>query len=404
MGSTPKEAAGPLVEERYRSIFIGLFVNCVVIGIGMTIVGATLPKILGEFSWSYMAAGAVIAAGSIGDLVSSFSGGILVERIGAKAVMVGGLLLETVALAFFAATPSVPINFALSLLIGFGQGAVDVTVSYAVVRIQKRGESRPMGIIHAGYAIGCVVGPVAIGLTIGSGLSWQLIFRGMALIVGLLGAAMLTLPFGRIAVTREEAVAATESESPARLPMFYVAAAILFLYSGLEFGSSKWVGEYFVSVLGCPASVGAFMVSVFWTGLLVGRVAVPVLFRKVEHGVVVVALAFVATGALALTVLIRSPVAAGIGFLVVGLGCSAIFPFVMTIVGNYFRKGQGKAVGFAATGGALGALVFPFAMASVSQGSGLGNGFWLYVLVGLALSVLALAALPMIRRGGTGER
>jgi len=386
-----------LVEKQYRSLYLGLFANCVVIGIGMTIVGATLPKMLTEFSWSYTAAGAVIAAGSLGDFASSFTCGVLIERIGPKAVMVGGIILQTLALAFFAAIPSVVLNFILSLLIGFGQGGIDVTVNYSVARMQKRGESHPMSIMHSAYAIGSVVGPIVIGLIIRSGLHWQLVYRGVGGISVLVGVTMLALPFRRIGIARGETTSEVESESPARLPMFYIAALILFLYVGLEFGSSKWVGEYFVTVLGSQASVGAFMVSVFWTGLLVGRLGIPILFRKVEHGVLLLSLSLVATTSVAFSILVRSPVVAGIGFFVAGLGCSAIYPLVMTIVGHYFRKGQGKAIGFAATGGAVGALVFPFAMAAVSEAVGLKNGFWLYFLLGLVMSAVAATVVPMVR-------
>jgi MFS family permease len=140
------------------------------------------------------------------------------------------------------------------------------------------------------------------------------------------------------------------------------------------------------------------MVSVFWMGLLLGRLGIPILFRKVENGIALVSLSLAATTSLAFSILVRSPVFAGIGFFAAGLGCSAIYPLVMTIVGHYFRMGQGKAIGFAATGGAVGALVFPFAMAAVSEAVGLKNGFWLYVVLGFAMSAVAAAVVPMVRR------
>lgn len=369
----------------------------------MTIVSATLPRMLAEFSWSYTAAGAVIAAGSLGDFVSSLTSGHLIERIGPKAVIVGGMILEALALAFFAATPSVVLGFILSLLIGLGQGGVDVTINYSVARMQKRGESRPMSIMHSAYAIGSVVGPVAIGCVMRSGLRWQLVYRGVAGLAFLLGATMLALPFQRIGHSRAETRREVTAESPPRLPMLSIAALILFLYVGLELGASKWIGEYFVTVLGSPASVGAFMVSVFWAGLLVGRLGIPIMFRKIEHGVLLLSLSLAASASVAFSILVRSPVAAGIGFFAAGLGCSAIYPLVMTVVGHYFRKGQGKAIGFAATGGAVGALVFPFAMAAVSEAVGLKKGFWLYVLLGCAMSALAATVAPMVRRREKGR-
>ena len=387
-----------LIEKPYRSLYLGLLANYVVIGVGMTIFGATLPNMLAEFSWSYTAAGAVIAAGSLGDFASSFTCGFLLDRIGPKAVMVGGIVLQALALALFATSPSVPINFILSLLIGFGQGGIDVTVNYSVARMQKRGESHLMGMMHSAFAIGAVVGPAAIGLVMRSGLAWSLIYRFLAGVSALAGLAMLVLPFGRIGGAEEKPGATKAPESPERTPMLYIAAAILFLYVGLEFGASRWVGEYFVTVLGCKASVGAFMVSVFWTGILLGRLGIPLLFRKAGQGKLLISLSLAATAALAFSLLVRSALAAGLGIFAVGLGCSAIYPLVMSIVGEYFGRGQGKAIGFAATGGSVGALLFPFAMSALSQAAGLGKGFGIYLLLGLAMSGLAATVPPILRR------
>lgn len=387
-----------LIEKPYRSLYLGLLANYVIIGVGMTIFGATLPNMLAGFSWSYTAAGAVIAAGSLGDFVSSLTCGILLDRIGPKKVMVGGIFLQALALAFFATTSSVPINFLLSLLIGFGQGGIDVTVNYSVARMQKRGESHLMGAMHSAFAIGAVVGPAAIGLVIRAGLAWSLIYRILAGISTLAGLAMLVLPFGRIRGAEEMTGATKCPERPERSPMLYIAAAILLLYVGLEFGASRWVGEYFVTVLGCEASVGAFVVSLFWTGILFGRLGIPLLFRKAEQGKLLISLSLAATAALAFSLLVRSPLAAGLGIFAVGLGCSAIYPLVMSIVGEYFGKGQGKAIGFAATGGSVGALLFPLAMSALSQAAGLGKGFGIYLFLGLAMSGLAMSIPSILRR------
>ncbi len=252
-----------------------------------------------------------------------------------------------------------------------------------------------MSVMHSAYAIGAVAGPATIGLILRSSLRWQLLYRGLAGILAATAVLAMALPFPRISADR---VRKSEPTVLRRRAMFYLGAALLFLYVGLEFGTSRWVGEYFVSVLHSPASLGAFMVSVFWTGLLIGRLSIPALFRRVEQAVLLLALSLMATASVALTILVRSPVVAGVGFFLAGLGCSAIFPLVMTIVGQYFRTEQGAAIGFAATGGAVGALVFPFAMAAVSGTVGLRYGFLLYVLLGLATTVVAAVVVPTVRR------
>lgn len=388
-----------LIEPRYRSLYVGLFGNFVVFGIGMTIIGATLPKILAEFSWSYTGAGAVIAAGALGYFLSTYLSGVLLQRLGPRAVVCGGLVVQATALMFFAATPSILLNFLLNLLIGLGQGATEVTINYSVVRMERKGDSHLMSIMHAAFSVGAVIGPFVIGLIIRAGLGWQLMYRGLGLITLLMAVILSLLPFNRLThANADDETVDKATARPERHPMFYLAFLVLLVYVGVELGSSNWVGEYFVTVLGASASVGAFMVSVFWIGLLIGRVGVPMVFRGVEHAKVLTGLALFTTMSLAGAILFKTPIIVGFGFFLAGLGCSAIYPLVMTILGHYFSAGQNRAIGFAAAGGGVGSLVFPFVMATVSQAFGLRVGFLLYVIMGLGMSALAFAVFRQVRK------
>ena len=73
-----------------------------------------------------------------------------------------------------------------------------------------------------------------------------------------------------------------------------------------------------------------------------------------------------------------------------GLGCSVFYPAVITILGSCFPYAQGQAIGFAATGGGIGAFVFPFLMSALAQGWGLRAGFATYAVFGIAMTLAAL--------------
>ncbi len=51
-----------IVEKPFRRLFAALFLLFIVLGMSMTIIGATLPRILEDFDWTYAEAGIVIAA------------------------------------------------------------------------------------------------------------------------------------------------------------------------------------------------------------------------------------------------------------------------------------------------------------------------------------------------------
>lgn len=378
------------IESRFRSLFTAMLVNFTLFGVTLTIIGATLPKIISEFQWSYIATGAVISAGSIGYFVSTFISGILVQRLSPRVIIATGLALQAMGLSLFASRPIVLFNLLLNLLIGLGQGGTEVVVNFSVVRMERSGQSRLMSLMHAAFAVGGVIGPFVVGMLISV---WRIFYRLMALASILMAGTFLPLPFSRLAGE------AAKSEDEPRViellkrPLLILAFLILFLYVGTELGVSVWVAEYYVKILDTSASVGAFMVSVFWMGLLIGRLGVSFGYRGYRQAELLFILASICTVALSFAVLMRGPWLAGVGFFISGLGYSAIYPLVMALVGKHFKRGQGVAVGFASTGGGIGAFVFPFFMAAIADRFGIQRGFFFYIALDVLMVALTCAVI-----------
>jgi len=109
-------------------------------------------------------------------------------------------------------------------------------------------------------------------------------------------------------------------------------------------------------------------------------------------------LALVATVGLAAALLLRSPWTAAVAFFVAGVGFSAIYPVVMSLLGRHFPGGVSVAMGFAGAGGGVGAFVFPMAMAALADAVGLTRAFWSYAALNVVMVALVLAAMWAVRR------
>jgi fucose permease len=375
-----------------------MLVNFILFGVTLTIIGATLPKIIRDFEWSYTATGVVIAAGSIGYFVSTFLSGILIHKLGPKLVVVIGLALQGIGLSFFAAQPIVLFNFLLNLLIGLGQGGTEVVINFSVVRMDRSGKSRMMSFMHAAFSAGAIVGPFAVGKLISAGLSWQMVYRFMALVSYLMAGTLSFLPFSRLGDESQESGDKPKLVQLLKHPLLILSFLILFLYVGTEIGVSAWIAEYYVKIFDTSASVGAYMVSVFWMGLLLGRLGVSFGYHGHRQAELTFILASICTVSLLFAVLMQIPLLAAIGFFMAGVGFSAIYPLVMVIVGKYFKRGQGAAIGFAATGGGIGCFAFPFLMAAISDRFGIQRGFFFYIALDLLMVALTCAIVWQTRK------
>ena len=400
----------PLIEPRWRALFLTLFAVFTLFGTSITVIGATLPRILADFHWDYLVAGLVIGAGAVAYFVATFGAGYLVKRYGAKPTILLGLLLEVVGLSFFGATPAALANILLNALIGLGQGGVEVGVNYSTLRIDTQNSGRPMNLMHGAFAIGAIAGPLTLGLLLRQGLGWVVIYRGCAVVFALL---IVLVALARLPQSAPPAAADGEpSERLAANPAYWLSFLALLFYVGVEIGVSNWVAEYFVTVFAYPPDASALLVSLFWGGLLAGRFGVPLLYHGSHQDAAMLGLSLLATVSIALLAALclvaPTPATIDVGRVLVflaGLGCSIYYPVIITLLGQCFPHAQGQAIGFAATGGGIGMFVFPFAMSATAQHWGIRAGFATYgafaALMTVAAAGLAIAAARTARAART---
>lgn len=392
-----------LVEKQFRALYGTLFIIFILFGTSMTIIGATLPKILSDFSWSYTTAGAVIAAGAIGYFLSTYAAGFLVSIIGPRLTIMLGLGLEIAGLFLFAATPSPLANLLLYLGIGIGQGCIELTVNWSTLRMDRTANGRAMNLMHGAFAVGAFTGPFVIGILIRANLSWTLIYRFISLLFVGVFVVLFFMPFS--ALGKDEGHGAQGSRRALYThPAYWLGFLALLFYVGVELGVSNWIAEYFVTVFKATPSTGSFMVSLFWLGLLIGRFGVPIVYHGERRERVLMIMA-VLMSASVISLSIFGFVGSGSSVILVasafsflaGLGCSIVYPIVVTIVGSAFPRSQSEAVAFSAMGGGLGAFVFPFLMSYISGTWGIRLGFTTYAFFSVVVVLISLALIRVTK-------
>jgi len=382
-----------------RRLYFALLANFIVFGMTVTMFGATVPKVIEQFGWGYLATGLVVSASPIGYFLSAFASGILVRRFGARKVIVCGLLAQGAGLAFFGTAAGVMLNISLALAVGLGGGATEVVTNFSVSRMERRGRSRLMNLMHAAFTSGAMTSPILIGWVIAAGGRWQSVYQGVAILSFAIAGGISLCSFGSVEAPKEE-TRGSRFHSAMRQPLLGLFFAAMLLFTGAELGLSSWISEYSVDVLGSSAAVGAWMVSVFWLGVLCGRLAFSALYRGSSQVDVVLMLGSCATVLLGVSLLVRSELAPFL-FLGTGLGYSAIYPSLVASVGHRFKETQSQAIATAVTGGGVGSFLFPLAIGGIAGEWGIAAGIWFCVAAtGAATVVACLVRTEMVEHPG----
>lgn len=381
------------LDSSTRRLYFLLLTGFILFGIIFTIAGAALPHVIRTFGWSYTVTGLVLAASSAGYMLSCFLNGFLIQRYPAKLILVTGLVLGTACMAFFMRWPSPWLNLALNFGIGLCQGCMEVVTNLEVIHMERKGQSRLMNLIHACFCIGAAVGPAAVGYILKENIPLTVVFMVSAALFALLALLAVTVPFPRVVAQKER-----DEGSGARLlrnPLLLLITAALLTYVGTEIGISSWSSEYAVKVLDISASTAAFAVTLYWMGLLAGRLTISLAYKGSRQDLLMLGLSGLGAVSLVAMLLARSEPGLAVAVFAAGLGSSGFYPLGMSLLGRHFKSGV--AVGTAATGGAAGAIAFPFLMAVVSQGVGIRSGFWFYFGMAVLLVALSAALVAMVR-------
>jgi fucose permease len=387
------------------------------LGLPDAVLGLAWPSIREAFALPQAALGAVLAVTASSYFLSGLLAGRLIRAAGIGALLAASTGFVTLGVAGYAAAPAFALFLAAACIIGFGSGAVDSGLNtYAAHHFG----ARHMTWLHAAYSTGAALGPVLMTALLTRGAGWR---AGYAVIGGGLG--VLAVAF--IVMRRQwdagpgsapRTAEAPDAPTPAavdgaaplatawatlRRPPVWLQIAVFFFYSGVEVTAGQWSYTVLTEARGAGTVEAGAWVSLYWAGLLAGRV---VLGFVVERVGAVRLLRFGTTGAIAGAILFAIPgVPAGLGLAVLGFALAPIFPGLMAETPRRVgADAAAHAVGFQVSAATVGVAVIPSAAGLVGERLGLAAVAPLILGVAVLLAVSHEALVAMADRSAPPGR
>lgn len=334
--------------------------------------------------------GQLLAAASVGFLITSVLSGRLLARLGVGVLLAASCLATATSLLGYAVVGSWPALLLLALLLGAGGGAIDSGLNaYAAANYSPRA----LNWLHASFGLGATAGPLIMTGVLASGRPWQLGYL-------LVGAAQLSLAIG-FALSRrlwdgvpsQEAAHHPPVDTPLRAtlvrPAVWLGCFLFLCYAGLEVSIGQWSYTLLTVGRGVDSALAGQLVGVYWGGLTVGRVLAGLLAERVRLRTMAGAGAI---GALLGTLLIWLDPGvwlSALGLLLGGMALAPIFPALIALTAD--RVGQEHAantIGLQVAASNLGIASLPWLIGLAIDTVGvttIGPGLVLYAALHLAL-------------------
>jgi len=351
------------------------------------LLGTILPALAKQFSLNDSQASWLPLANAIGLIITSLTVGPIIDKRGKKTGLVGGLGCIVVALLGMASAMSYEVALASLMMLGLGGGMIVTGANALVSDLDVERRASTLNLLNLFFGLGGMTTPFlaanVLKITEAASICYLLAgFTFVAFLVHLTTA--MPPPAGRA-----QSIGRGYSQILSR-PVFYLLAFQLFLYVGVEVGTSTWLTKYLIAE---PARLservaGNILSFGFAGGLLVGRVVVSrVLTRVVEWKVTLGASLAIAAATLGM-VQVTSQTAVIVAVFCAGLAMAPMFPTILAMVGNTFTQNPAQALGAVITIGWFGFLTIPPLIGNL--GSGLREGLILVPACALAMALTNL--------------
>lgn len=378
-----------------RPLLAVSYLGMLTFGIVLTTLGAVLPSLVERFGIDKAGAGALFTIMSFGILVGSLVFGPIVDRHGYRWMLLLAVALIALGLEGIAFAPSLGWLRVAIVLIGLGGGIVNGGTNALVADISTEGRGAGLSLLGVFFGVGAVGVPFVLSLLLGrAGYAAIIAGVGALVLVPLLVTAAAHFP----APKQPQGFPLAAAGGLLRDPILLLMGAMLFLQSGMEITVGGWTATYFQEELGVGDRSALGLLSLYWLGMMLARLALGALLGRVAPERALLTCIGIALVGAALLLGTRSVGVAALGVFLLGAGFAATFPVVLGIVGDRYAALSGTAFSIVIVMALTGGMLLPFATGALGVRYGLRGSF---LIVPVALVLVAVILTLVSRRVST---
>jgi FHS family Na+ dependent glucose MFS transporter 1 len=383
---------------------IAYFAVFIAVGLEAAALGPTLPGLAEHTHTQLDAISFLFTAHALGQMLGSFFGGRLYDRMPSHPLMVGMLLLMAAMLALMPLAPALWMLAVAWCLLGVSGGALDVGGNTLIVWVHGRQVGPFMNALHFFFGIGSFLAPVivALALTLSGDVTsafWILAVLVLPVALWLIRQPSPAAPnhapdHSQESGSRTERGSHTEPAQIAagRRKIVLLIALLLLFYVGAEAAFGGWIYTYAVALDLSGAATAAYLTSAFWGALTFGRLmSIPIAAQFRPRLILLADLVGCLASVGVILLWTSSPVAVWLGALGLGLSMASFFPTVLSFAERRIPI-TGQVTGWFLVASSLGAMSIPWLIGQLFEPVGPPVAM-IIILVDLVAALGVFAAL-----------
>jgi len=386
-----------LKTSRRRILFGGAATGIFVFGIVMAVLGTLfgLPAMRQRLKIDLSQQGNVFLLLYVGILLATLIAGPVIDSVGNKVILLTSAALVASGMAGFAYAHSFGSAAIPAVLLGLGGGGLNTSTNALVSDLYDEDRGPMLNVLGIFYGIGALGIPLLAAVIAGHfPIAPQLL-----ICAGLAGAcALLFLGMQFPEASAAQSFSWREVVRVARFRGVLVLGFLLFCESGNEASIGGWTSTY-AAEIGLGARTATLTLAGYWAALMVGRLLVARILKDVGKRQLVLGSGLGALVGGAVLLASRLEVTLVAGVLLIGLSYAGVFPTVLAIAGDTYRKMTGTVFGLLFAIALVGGMSFPWAVGQISQRLGVRYGMVVPLAGAAGICLLAGRVLWTEQRG-----
>lgn len=281
---------------------------------------------------------------TIGSVIGQLTSIQYNRRFSPLAVVVAGFIVLIPVTFALSRISSLYAFYILYLISGYILGVIWLQANNNIMRSRIKNKDRLISSALSFYPIGAFVAPYISTSIVGRGMNWQILYYILIFLIIIIIILYLTITrrIGYLSLKHDQKISLKEIFTDKRRNILFILTAVmLVVYTISETVIATWAPTFFRTERAYNIGDAALVISLFWGGILVGRVITGILSGKIRAYYLVLILSLTAVLSTVSIYFSGSRNLDLIIIVIVGLGYSAIFPLLVSTGSNVYKMGSG---------------------------------------------------------------
>lgn len=349
-------------------------------GMVITIIGSVLPQLLAYYDLSYTVGGQLVFLASAGFVIGVPLSSFLMARLRERSLLSLAAVFVAAGQLGILLLPPVGWVFFLTFISSTGVGMIETAVATFMMEVFIGRRAVVMSYLEVSFGVGALLMPMIASLLIA-----QEVWRFSFLISGGLG-ILLAVVWRVISYSKDKVDTAEPLDASTPPPeitrkktkWLFLSLFILMIlmYNGVEGSLNNFLSSVFITYLGTVSYYASLSIGIFWTAMVIGRLATGWIIRKVPYHSFLLCSITATLAGLVGFILLQNALAGFVLVVLLGLTMSGIYSITM-VYANHTLPGLARLVTPLITGfGGLGSAVFPALIGFTIDHAGTAVALW----------------------------